>query len=319
MAVRTLLQIVNAVQQELGLPVSTSVVGNTDLTTVQLLAFANQEVEELRQRHNWTFLQNEFDLVVNTPIITTGDVTQNSATITGIPTTAGLVAQYWQVAGAGIPLAARIISVDSPTQVTLSMECTSTVAGTPLTFSQDTYAEPSDFDHFIGNTWWDRTNHWSLLGPTSPQDDQWHRSGIFATGPRRYFRQSGPYANNYRIWPPPSELVEPLQLVFEYVSNAPILTGGNVATRNRLWTTDTDTSLIDDRAIIMGIKWRIWEQKGFAWASKRTDYDNYVDRLVARDGGNKTLSLVPRENNVYLTSANVQDGYFPGPTGTNSN
>ena len=56
--------------------------------------------------------------------------------------------------------------------------------------------------HYIGQTWWDRTNRWALLGPDSPQIDQWHRSGIYVTGPRRHFRQIGNTTNAWRIWPP---------------------------------------------------------------------------------------------------------------------
>jgi len=44
---RTLLQIVNQAQAELGLPQSSTIIGNSDPTTVQLLAFAQTEVELL--------------------------------------------------------------------------------------------------------------------------------------------------------------------------------------------------------------------------------------------------------------------------------
>ncbi len=59
MAQKTLLQIVNTAQGELGLAQSASVVGNTDQTTVQMYGYANQSVEELRQAKDdgWTALQ----------------------------------------------------------------------------------------------------------------------------------------------------------------------------------------------------------------------------------------------------------------------
>lgn len=312
MAQKTLLQIIQTAQLELGLPVDTVVVSSQQQTTQQMYALANLELDELRQRRNWTALQNEYNLVVSPPTETTGDVGLNSAIITNIPSTAGLEADYWQVAGANIPVAARILSVDSATQITMTMEATGATVGTELTFSKDTYPEPSDFNNFINDTWWDRTNRWSLLGPDSPQLDQWHRSGIVATGPRRHFRQLGALANTYRIWPPPAEITEPLQLVYEYSSFNCVYVSGGVTTA-KYFENDADIPILNDRAIIMGIKWRFWEQKGFDWTSKRTDYDNYIDRLAARDGGRSKINLVNDSGSILLNSFQVQDGFYPGP------
>lgn len=317
MAARTLLQIVNAAQQELGLPQSATVVGNsTDATATQMLGFVQLGMEELSKKNDygWTKITFEYNLVVSPPTETTGNTTLNSAVITNIPSTAGLEAFYWTVFGENIPQGARILSVDSATQVTLTMEATGTVVGTDIIFAKDTYPEPTNFDHFISDTWWDRTNRWRLLGPTSPQEDQWHLSGIIQTGPRRYWRQVGPYTNNYRLWPPPAEITEPLQLVFEYVSNCPIKSSAASSTFIQYWADDANVPLLDDRALIMDIKWRFWEQKGFNWLSKRKEYDDYVARLIARDGGNTALSLVPRPLSMYITPYNVQDGNFPGGT-----
>ena len=317
MAQKTLLQIIQTAQGELGLAQCTTVTGATDQTTIQMYGYANQEIEELRQRHSWTALQKEYNLVVNPPVITTGNVALNSAVISNIPNTAGLLANYMMVAGSSIPAAARIASVDSPTQITMTMEATGAANGTPLTFSQDTYPEPTDFNSFLNRTWWDRTNRWELLGPSSPQLDQWHLSGIVTTGPRRYFRQLGALANNYRIWPPPAEITNPLQLVFEYLSlNGIYVNGGSTTAKN--FANDGDIPILSDRAIIMGVKWRFWEQKGFDWTSKRSDYDLYVDRLIARDGGRETLNMVKRVNPIFISPANIQDGFYPGPVGPNS-
>lgn len=317
MAQKTLLQIIQTAQGELGLAQSSIVVGSTDQTTIQMYGYANQEIEELRQRHTWTALQKEYNLVVSPPTITTGNVAANSAVISNIPSTAALLANYMMVSGAGIPVAARIISVDSPSQITMSMEATAAATATALTFSQDTYPEPSDFNSFLNDTWWDRTNHWQLLGPDSPVIDQWHKSGIVALGPRRHFRQLGALANTYRIWPPPSEITNPLQLVFEYLSTNCVYVNGGVTTATS-FQNDADVPILSDRAVVLGVKWRFWEQKGFSWTSKRTDYDNYVDRLAARDGGRAKLRMVPSYPSILLNSYNVQDSNFPGPSGPNT-
>jgi len=319
---KTLLQMTQIALGELGLPQPSSVVGSSDQSTIQMFAFANQEVDELMGRHDWTFLQKEYNLAVTPPVTLTGTTTTNSATITNISSTTNLVANYMTVSASNIPVGARILTIDSPTAVTLNMQCTLGVVGGSIVFAQDTYPEPADFDRFINRTWWDRTNRWELLGPDSPQLDQWHRSGIIATGPRRHFRQLGALPNNYRLWPPPAEITSPIQLVFEYISNQIVFVNGAVSgnppNMSFQFANDADIPACDSRAVIMGMKWRFWNQKGFDWTRMRADYDAYVERLISRDGGRETLQMAKRQNPIFISPANVQDGFFPGPVGPNT-
>src|SRR5215467_4937438 len=132
---KTILQIVNAAQDELGLTRSTSLVGNTsDLAATQFLSLLNSAGEELRDyaEDGWRNMAVEFNLVVNAPITNTvGDLTQNSAVITNIqPNTTGISAQTFMVSGSSIPTAARVISVDNADQVTMSMEATAAATAT---------------------------------------------------------------------------------------------------------------------------------------------------------------------------------------------
>lgn len=315
MAVRNVLQIINTAQRELGLPVSATVVGNEDLTTVQLFAFLQLANEELRDYSDegWKALQFEFNLVVETPLVTTGDTLEGSAVITNIPDTSALSANFWAVSGEEIAQAARIISVDSATQITMNMVASADTVGNELTFSKDTYAMPSDFRKYTNATWWDRSNFWQLLGPDSAQQAQFQLSGIYARGPRAHFRNIGPYANTYRLWPPPSTLTEPIQPVFEYISYNTVRVLGSNTNFAQYFENDLDTPILDDRALILSIKWRFWEQKGMNWMAKRDEYDTYVDRLMARDGGAKTLSLAPTPSRFLLSPLDIQDTDFPGP------
>lgn len=316
----SLLGIVNNVQNELGLPAATTVIGNTDLTTTQLLALANRVIDLMRRMHptGWSELMQEFEIVVTVPITTTGNTTVNSAVITNIPSTSALAANYWAVTGNNIPQAARIKSVDSTSQITMTMNATGTNTGASLIFSQDTYAYPSDYDFTQNRSHWDRTNRWELLGPDSAQMDQWHRSGIVATGPRRHWRKLGPLANRWRIWPAPSEIANPLQLVFEYLSINAVAVHGALTSFAQTFANDDDTPLLDDQAITMGIKWKFWEIKGFNFANMKNDWMDYVETLISRSEGAGTLQLAKRANPIFISPANVQDGFFAGPTGPNS-
>jgi len=320
---KTMLQIVNAAQDELGLQRSTSLVGNTaDLSATQFLALLNSAGEELRDyaEDGWRNMAVEFNLVVNAPITNTvGDVGLNSAVITNIqPNTTGISANTFMVSGASIPTAARVKSVDSTHQITMSMEATAAASATPLNFSQDTYPLPSDYKTTTNRSWWDRSNRWELLGPDSPQMDQWHRSGIVVTGPRRHFREIGrSVPTQIRFWPQPSEIINPLQLVFEYQSTDWVQVTGGSTTAAAIQN-DTDTSFLDDRALIKWLKWMRQQAKGFAYDVLRNDAIDFTDTLIARDGAAPTLNMVKRVHPIFISPANVQDGFFPGPVGPNT-
>jgi hypothetical protein len=321
---QTILQMVQNAENELGLPQSASVFGGsgtTDATGTQMGALANRVLDEMRRMNRWTVLQQEYDIVVNVATVTTGNMVANSPIVTNIASgTAALTAQDWQVIGAGIPVAARIKSVDSSSQVTMTMENANTtnLTNTAITFAQDTYPLPLGIDWFNNRTFWDRTNRWELIGPDSPQIDQWHRSGIVATGPRRHYRilpgintSTGATQDMIRIWPSPVEIANPLQLVFEYLSEFAVAKSGGT-TYAQYFTTDTDTCLLDENAITMGIKWMFWEVKGFgAYVPLQGRWVDYVDRLISRDGPAPTLKLVKRGDPLLISPNSVQDGFFP--------
>lgn len=310
MASLTLLEIIDTAFGELGLTQPTQVVGSVDLQSQKALALVNREGWALQQMNEWVALQ-ELNVINITPVInTTGDIVASSAIITNIPDTSGITpASAWVCTGGAIPVAARVLTVDSPTQVTLDSEATDTVVGEELTFAQDTYNLPTDFDRYINQTSWDRTNRWQVLGPDSPQVDEWHRSGIVTTGPRRHARQVGHSPTAYRLWPPPGSTEIPWETVFEYVSNCWVVAANGTAKVK--FTADDDTSLIDPQAIILGLKWRFLQSNNFQYADQKQEWMDYVSSRIAKDGGAKILSMAPRIGAYLINSGQVQDGYYP--------
>lgn len=307
----TLLEIVQTACNELGLTAPSSVATSTDLQIKQLFALVNRDGIELYQSKSdgWTCLQGEHIINLATPITITGTVTTGSNIITAASSVAGISADSFTVAGTGMPSAQRVTAVGATT-ITCEMQAIASGTAVTLTFSQDTYDIPSDFDHFISHTWWDRTNHWMLVGPQSPQFDQFQRSGIVTTGPRRRWRQVGRRPTAYRLWPPPQATTVPAALVFEFVSDGWVEhVDGSFGKR---FTADTDVPLLDSDALILGVKWRMWQIKGFNYAAMQTEYVDHVNRLRARDGGMPDLSLTRRRMPMLITSANVQDADFPG-------
>lgn len=312
MAQLDLISIAQAVTGELGLVQPSSVIGATDLQTIQLLYLINRSGDGLKRAHNWTALQTLFTLNVGAPLITTGNVTNGSAIITNIPSTAAITAETFVVSGSSIPAAARVLTVDSLTQVTMDMVSTGTATTTALTFAKDTYPESADFDRFLNGTAWDRTNRWALLGPDSPQLDEYHRSGIVTTGPRRHFRQVGNLvAGTYRLWPPPQTVDTPFQIAWEY---ATLNWVRNISgTLQASMTADTDVPILDSQAIVMDVKWRFLQMKGIPTAaSLQTEANDYIQQLIARDGGAPTLMMGRRYSPYLLSPFNIQDSNFPG-------
>lgn len=308
----TLLEIIQTACNELGLQPPTTAAGSNDPQTRQLVALTNRDCQGLYRDHDWTTLQTEFIINVEAPTVTTGDVTNNSALITNIPSTAGLDTTY-AVSGEGQPQAQRIAEVVDATTVRCEMLSTATEAGTAITFAKDTYDMPDDFDRYIGQTWWDRTNHWRLLGPDSPQMQQYIKSGIFATGPRIRWYQKGKLPAVWHIWPPPTSSNTPDALVFEYVSRNWVMKNTTPATYANTMTADTDVPLLDDQAVILGVKWRMWQIKGFDYGPMQTEYVDYVSQLKGRDGGNPDLFLNRRTGPFLIGTQNIQDGFWPGP------
>jgi len=312
----TLLEIVQTACQELGLNAPTTVVGSQDLQVIQLLALVNRDGNELYRgpSEGWTSLQGEHIVNLETPITTIGTVTLNSTLITNVLSTTGIVAGKYSVSGAGQPAAQRVAAIIDSTPgagiIEMEMESTVSQAATSIIFARDTYTIPSDFDHYISHTWWDRTNHWMLVGPQSPQFDQWQRSGIVTTGPRLRWRQIGVRPTVFRLWPPPTSASTPDALVFEYVNDGWVMhidgTFGNK------FTADTDIPLLNDQMFILGVKWRFWQIKGFSYAAMQQEYIDFVNREKARDGGMPDLAMGRRKFPYLISSANVQDGNFPG-------
>ena len=312
----TLLQIAQAVVNELGLPSLGSVVGNSNATARQILALSNRSGDEIYQAHPWTVSQQQHIVEITTPIITVGDVTAGTGLIVNIPSTAGIVAGSWAVSGNQLQQSTRVSEVIDANTIRVDMYATQSQVAADLIFAQDTYNVPEEFKWFSNRTMWDRTNHWELIGPMSPQADQWERSGIVTIGPRKRWRQIGNEPTNWRLWPAPTATGSyPATLVFEYNSKFWARTALGLGIPQ--FVADTDYSAIDAQAIILAVKWRLWQIKGFEYGAMQAEANDYVARLAARDGGSPDLDLgAARGENYLLGPQNVQDGNFPGPGNT---
>lgn len=303
----TLLQMVQAAEAELGLSQSSAAISSTELQPQQFAALANRLGDTLMRRLSWTALEKEYVLSIVAPTVTTGNTLSGSRVVTNIPSTAGL-SSYYSMTGSGIQQAARIATVDSGTQITMNEPANATATGVTLTFSQDTYALPADFQNFVDRTQWDRSRRWELRGPMSPQEYQWIVSGIVATGPRRRFRQKD---STFIMWPPPSSQDTPAILSFEYLSDYWAADSGGTAKRR--FTADTDTCVWPDELMVMGLKWMFFQAKGFEYTLLRKEFESVLEIASGQDGGAPTLDMSRRKYPIFISPANVPDAGFGNP------
>lgn len=294
----TMLQIIQAATAELGIPRPTLVTGVPNADTVQLLALLNGLGGDLQREYIWQALSKEYRFSTQF-LKTTGSTTANSAVVTGLSDSTGLDSTY-QALGAGINNDTYVNSLDNPIQVTLSQPAT--LSGTTdLTFCKTKYTLPSDFDRVTDRTQWDRSKHWEMLGPETPQQWQWLKSGYISTGPRIRWRILGNY---FQTWPP---IATADSLGFEYISNAWVY-GANGAPQTT-FLADTDTCLFPDRLMITGLKMRFQQAKGLG-SDFVDDYNKQLSIALGNDSGSATLDMAPRPLNTLIGWDNIPDSNF---------
>lgn len=285
----TWLEMCQTAADELGLTRPTVIAGALDAQSRQLGALANRIGGILLRRQSWTFLQNSWVITTTEPITMTATVEDGSAVVTGLSDTSSIVAGAWVVSALYFAQNPRVLSVDSPSQVTLDTKATSS-GSVYMVFAQDTYDVPPDFLNFLDETGWDRTRRWQLLGPTSPSQDEALRSGIIAPVPRVRWRQIGPSSGaTFRIWPAPTSTTAPSTLIFDYLSYH--WAADSLNNSKSKMTADTDTAAFADDLMVTGIQWLFMQQKGFDFMPLRTDWERQVGSASAVDGGAPDLSL----------------------------
>jgi hypothetical protein len=295
----TMLQLVNQVQSELNLAVTPNVAGNPSQDTQQILSLMNAAGYELTKEYDWQALENEYRFYTQY-LTTTGTATAGSYVLTGLASTTGLNANY-SITGYNIAQDTYVVSVDSATQVTISQKASGTGTGT-INFSQTIYSLPSDFETVTDRTQWDKTKHWEMLGPEDAQQWQWLKSGYISTGPRMRWRILG---GKFQVWPP---MTTQEYLGFEYRSKGWARSASGTVKNS--FTNDDDTTVFDDRIMVLYTKLKYFQIKSFDTTALTQDYQRYLSIAKANDKGSATLSFAPYPTKVLIGWANIPDtGY----------
>jgi len=298
----TMLQLVQQTASELNLAVPVSVAGNPNQDVQQILALMNGSGYELLKEYDWQALQVQYRFY--TQAITTNATTVNGSTTLTVDSGTDIsgVTTQWQITGFNINQDTYVVSANNTTkQIVMSQMANGTGTGS-IVLAQTAYDLPNDFETITDRTQWDKTKRWEMLGPEDAQQWQWLKSGYISTGPRIRWRILD---NQFQIWPPMNTNE---YLGWEYRSKgwARSATG---AIKNS-FTADTDTTVLDDRIMVLSTKLKYFQIKSFDTSALTADYNRYLSVAKANDKGSPNLSFAPYPSKVLIGYANIPDtGY----------
>ncbi len=296
----TMLQLVQQVTAELNLAVPSAVVGNPSQDVQQVLALMNGEGYDLIKEYDWQALQVQYRFY--TQAINCNATSVNGSTLLAVDPGVDITAvdKQWQITGYNINQDTNVVSV-SGQDITMSQMASGSGNGA-IVLAQTAYDLPFDFESITDRTQWDKTKHWEALGPEDAQQWQWLKSGYISTGPRIRWRILD---NQFQVWPPMNTNE---YLGWEYKSKGWVR--GYDGTVKTSFTADSDTTILDDRIVVLGTKLKYWSIKGFDTTTLLQEYQRYLSVAKAADKGAPNLSFAPYPSKVLIGYANIPDtGY----------
>jgi len=156
----------------------------------------------------------------------------------------------------------------------LTFEATHTTVATESQGAMTTIAS-NGFSYIKYDTIWDRTL--SLKVPVMSSTEWQQLKAIPLTGPRYQARIRG---GNLIVTPTPTA---GNTWAFEYVSKNWIL-GADGTTYSDSFNLDTDTLLLPEKIILMGLTWRWKKEKGLSYAEDYNAYERMVSNEMSRNG-----------------------------------
>jgi hypothetical protein len=299
---QTMLQLVNQVQNELNLAVSTSVAGNPNTDVQQILSLMNGAGYELLKEYDWQSLQVQYRFYTQS-LTANGTTTNGSAVlIMAAGTNLSNVTSQWQLSGYNIPQDTYVVSVDNVSKQIVMSQVASGTGTQSVVVAQTAYDLPADFETITNRTMWDKSKHWEMLGGEDAQQWQWLKSGYISTGPRIRWRILD---NQFCIWP---IMNTQEYLGWEYRSKGWARSSAGVIKNS--FTADTDTTVFDDRVLVLYTKLKYFQIKSFDTTALTQDYQRYLSIAKANDKGAPNLSFAPYPSKVLIGYANIPDtGY----------
>src|SRR5882672_2469038 len=141
----------------------------------------------------------------------------------------------------------------------------------------------SDFDRPMPDPEiWNRTSNLRYIGPVASNEWERLRSGV-SGGVIGWWRLIGGAVN---IFPAPTA---GQTLAWEYMSKNWCQSSGG--TGQSTWAADTDTGVIPERLLSLGLTWRWLRSKGMDYAEDMATYEREMERATSRDRAIRVMSV----------------------------
>jgi hypothetical protein len=140
----------------------------------------------------------------------------------------------------------------------------------------------TDFQHMISETMWDQTDDEFIGGDVNVRKWQ-NLQATIITGPHPVFRI---YGGKLYLTPAPTSFNN---LAFAYKSKNWCQSSGG--TGQSSWAADTDTGIMDEDLMQMGIKWRWLKTKGLDYSEEFREYEIQLSIAKGNDGSKRTYDM----------------------------
>lgn len=144
-----------------------------------------------------------------------------------------------------------------------------------------TNAVSSDYDHIVNHTMFNRSQNRRVTGPLSAQEWQ-AQQALSASLLTDAFRIQG---GDILITPTPDAGDT---YAYEYLSKNFCQSSGGAG--QSAWTADSDTGVLDETLMVLGLIWRFRKARGRDYAEEFNTYEKEVDQAIMRDGGRRALN-----------------------------
>lgn len=172
----------------------------------------------------------------------------------------------------------------------------------PLVAGQTTYDLPPGWSYFMDQTQWDKTNTTPMDGPKSASDWAWLKNGNGVSFLNTRYRVMG---GKFEIHPAPSAATD---LSMEYVTEFWVQNSPSLVPNAAIVIADGDIIWMHPWLMVKYVKLKWLQLKNFPADAAAADYQRMFESMKGKDVGAEVLSLVHRENPVFIGYQNIPEG-----------